>query len=185
MDDAELKRLHVAIIAGDPVAQVEFEAAVRPYAFSIVRRRGLSIDDAQDLWNEAFQFGLEQAPTVTPVGRPLRAFILHVVHTKAVDLVRLRSRRGDVGLEAAEPALELAAARTRPLVTTISDVVATALNRCLEAASQIHRDVMTMMANGLPASEIAALLGLSEANAAKLRQRSRAWFKACLEGVIS
>lgn len=183
MDDAELKRLHVAILAGDADAQVAFEAAVRPFAFAIAKGRRLSNDDAQDIWNEAFQLTLERAADINPLGRALRAFALHVVHAKSVDLVRLRARRADTRMEAAEATIDLATARQRPVVSRISEAASAAMARCIDAASQIHRDVITMMANGLPASEIALLLGLSEGNAAKLRQRSRAWFKACLEGV--
>lgn len=183
MDDADLKRLHIGILAGDVDAQVAFEATVRPYALGIVVRRGLSLDDAEEIWNDAFRVGLERAPTITPPGRRLRAFVLTVTHAAAVDRVRLRKRRNEVDLEGVESEIEVRSTTRPEMTSSLSQPVVEALRRCLEAASDLHRNVITMKANSLTAREIGDVLSVTEANAAKIGQRARDWFARCLEGV--
>jgi RNA polymerase sigma factor (sigma-70 family) len=183
LDDAEFKRLHVGIIAGELPAQVMFEREVRPYALGIATRRGLTLDDAEEIWNDAFRVGLERAATIVPHGSRLRAFVLSVVHSRSVDFVRLRVRRGEVDFDGAQTEIDATSATRRPPATSLSQAVLDSLRRCLETASALHRDVITIASNSLTAREIASALAVSEANAAKIRQRARAWFARCLEGV--
>lgn len=175
--------MHVGIIAGDIAAQQAFEAAVRPYALGIATRPGLSIDDAEEIWNDAFRVGLERAPTIVPLGRPLRAYVLSVAHAAAVDRVRARARRNASGLEGAETDIDELSISSGAMTTSLTDAVIGAITTCLESASPLHREVMTMTANGLTAREIARITDITEANAAKIRQRAREWFKNCLGGV--
>lgn len=186
MNDHDLTRLQIGIIAGDPAAQVAFEAEIRPYALAIATRRGLPLEDAEEIWNDAFRVGLERAPSIMLPGRRLRAFMLSVVHAAAVDRVRLRRRRREADLEGAEPEIEaLATMHSAPPRSSLSAAVATAVRGCVEGASELHRQVMTMAANSLTAREIATVLGITEPNAAKIRQRARAWFARCLEELVS
>jgi DNA-directed RNA polymerase specialized sigma24 family protein len=182
LNDA-LKRLHVGIIAGDQAAQVAFEAAVRPYALGIATRRGLPLEDAEEIWNDAFRLGLERASTIMPPGR-LRAFVLCVTHAASVDRLRLRVRSNEVEFGGAEPEIDAMSATQRASATSLSEAVVDALRRCLQTASALHCDVITMAANSLTAREIASALAMTDANAAKIRQRARAWFALCLEGVV-
>lgn len=183
MNDADLRRLHVGIIAGDQAAQVAFEAEVRPYALGIATRRGLPLEDAEEIWNDAFRLGLERASTLMPPGRRLRAFVLSVTHTASVDRIRLSVRRNEVEFGDAEPEIDATSATQRASASSLSEAVVDAIRRCLETASALHRDVITMVANSMTAREIASVLAMTEANAAKIRQRARAWFARCLEGV--
>lgn len=185
MDEAQFKRLHIAIIAGDPDAQFQFEAEVRPFALGIAIKRGLPLEDAQEVWNDAFKATLDRAATITPLGRPLRAFALSVAQRASVDRVRLRQRHQETPLEAAEVELGARALRAGESPESLPVTVVAAINRCLDAASVVHREVMTMVANRLTAREIGQLLAVTEANAAKLSQRARAWFRTCLEGVVA
>jgi RNA polymerase sigma factor (sigma-70 family) len=182
LDYADLKRLHIGIIAGDPDSQIAFEAEVRRHAIKIALRPGLSLDDAEEIWNDAFRVGLERAPTITPLGQGLRAFVLTVAHRAAVDRVRLRKRRDEVSLEGVEPQIEVASTTRRQPASSVPESVRLALRRCLEAASDLHQQVVTMKANSLTAREMADALGVTEANAAKIGQRARAWLARCLEG---
>jgi DNA-directed RNA polymerase specialized sigma24 family protein len=184
LDDANLERLHVGIIAGDPDSQAAFEAEVRPYALGIAVRRGTSLSDAEEIWNDAFRLGLERAPTIAPLGRRLRAFVLTVAHAAAVDRVRLLKRRNEVELEGLESDTAHRGPTGLHATSPLPEPVVRALRRCLETANELHRAVITMTANRLTAREIADVLGLSEANAAKIVQRARAWFARCLDGVM-
>lgn len=182
LNNSDLERIHVGIIAGDIAAQQEFESAVRPYALGIAIRTGVSIDDAEEIWNDAFRIGLERASTIMPPGRRLRAFVLSITRTAAVDRIRLRVRRNEVALEDDDGESGSAAA-PGPLPSSLSQNVLASLTHCIEAASDLHREVMTMAANRLTAAEIAGVLHVTEANAAKIRERARNWFRKCLEGV--
>lgn len=180
MNDDEFRRIHVAIIAGDTAAQQAFEAAVRPYALGIVTQRGLPIEDAEEIWNDALRVGLERAAKIKPIGKPLRAFVLSVAHAAAVDRVRARMRRKEVSLGVIETTTGVASIGPGDLKNSLSDAVVAAIKRCVATATRLHREAITMAANGLTAREIAQALGVTEANAAKIRQRARDWFRNCL-----
>ena len=68
MTDDELTNLHIRIIAGDNTALPEFEAAMRPSGPRYLRRKGLSDEDADEVWNDTFLIGIGRASSLEPVG---------------------------------------------------------------------------------------------------------------------
>ena len=59
------------------------------------------------------------------------------------------------------------------------------VQQCVAQAKPLHVQVIEMASRGLTSREISLVLDITEANAAKLRQRARLWFAECLKGVIS
>jgi len=177
MRDEALPEIHVGVIAGDPVALAAFEAAVRPMVRGMLRSMRLTAEDADEIWNDAFLVAVQRAADVTPLGVPLRQLALVVARRRAVDRIRRDARYPRAPVEAAE-------GRQCIRVAALAEHKVEAVRDCLDAAKPIHREVVEMTSRGLTGREIAAILDVSEANAAKLRQRARAWFADCLKGVI-
>lgn len=178
MRDEELAKVHVGVIARDPDALIAFESAVRPLVRGMLRNKRLGYEDADEVWNDAFLVAIEQASTVTPLGVGLRRLALAVAHRRAVDLIRKRSRYPQSPIEDAE-------GREAGHPIPLDEATVDAVRECIERAKPVHVRVTEMVSRGLTAREISLVLDISEANAAKLRQRSRKWFAECLKGVIA
>ncbi len=102
MTDDELTNLHIRIIAGDNTALPEFEAAMRPLVRGYLRRKGLSDEDADEVWNDTFLIGIGAGVVLEPVGVGLRKFVLRVAHNAAVDRIRWAVAHPEAPLENAE-----------------------------------------------------------------------------------
>ena len=177
MRDEELAELHVGLIARSPEAAVAFEAAMRPFVLGYLRKRGLSDEDADEVWNDAFLVAIQRAPTVIPIGIGLRRFVITVAHNRWVDKVRQAHRYPRTSIEEADKQDPGRAAR-------LNDAQVAAVQDCLERAKPIYAAVMEMASRELTAQEIGQILDITKSNASKLRQRARTWFAECLKGVI-
>jgi DNA-directed RNA polymerase specialized sigma24 family protein len=177
MRDHELAYLHLGLIVRDPDAFVAFEAALRPLARGMLRKLGLTNEDADEVWNDAFLIAIEHAETWKPLGAGLRRMTLTVAHRRGVDRIRREVRMPRVPIEVADVGGQ---SRDIPLV----EATLKALRGCVDRAPGLFARVMEMASRGLTAKEIGRVLDMSEANAAKIRQRARVWFADCLEGVI-
>jgi DNA-directed RNA polymerase specialized sigma24 family protein len=178
MRDEELARVHVGVIVRDPDALAAFESAVRPLVRGMLRNMRLAAEDTDEIWNDAFLVTVEMAPTVEPLGVGLRRLALTVAHRRAVDRIRQHVRFPRTSIEEAEGRRDAGS----PLA--IHETKASAVRRCIDQARPLHAAVMEMASRGLTAREISLVLNITEANAAKVRQRARAWFAECLKGVI-
>lgn len=177
MRDEELARLHVGLIARDPEALATFEAAMRPLVRGMLRNKGLGDEDADEVWNDAFLVAIERAPGVEPLGLGLRRLVLTVAHHRGVDRIRREAHFPTTSIEQAE-------GREPDRAAPLDEVKAAAVRRCVDEAKPLFAAVMEMTSRGLTAREIGVILDLTEANAAKIRSRARAWFAECLKGVI-
>jgi DNA-directed RNA polymerase specialized sigma24 family protein len=178
MGNEDLAAVHVGVIARDPDALVAFESAVRPLVRGMLRHMRLGNEDADEVWNDAFLVAIEQAPSVTPLGVGLRRLAVTVAQRRGIDVIRKRSRHPQTTIEAAEGIYV-------GLGIPLDEATAGAVRGCVERAKPLHAQVIEMASRGLTAREISVVLDTSEANAAKLRQRARAWFAECLKGVIT
>src|SRR4051794_14321568 len=131
MDDLELSRVHVGVIARDHESLIAFEGHLRSRAIWRARRVGLSNEDAEEVWQDVFLSAVDRAPYLVPLGRSLRNYALTAVHHASVDRVRARVRRGEVSLE-----MEDSDARWRLRgsgASSVSEATADALRRCRES----------------------------------------------------
>ena len=178
MNDDLLKNLHTRILAGDSDAWPDFEAAMRPFVIGyLIGRLRLDEADADEIWNDAFLEAVDRAATVEPLGTGLRSLVLTVARNKGVDRIRRAAARPTVpigGMQEDSMAREI----------VIDARKAERVRRCTEAAPPGFTAVMEMTARGLPASEMATVLGKSEQAVAKMRSRARAWFRECLKGIL-
>jgi RNA polymerase sigma factor (sigma-70 family) len=178
MNKDELVVIHVGLIARDPVALVAFEADLRPLVRGYLRKKGASDEDADEIWNDAFLAVIDRAGTIKPLGLGLKPFALSVANRRWIDRLRLSARMPTQSLPD-DPSAPTPS--TSPPDPERMAAVAT----CSEGAKPIYREVLEMVSRGLTASEIATVLEISEANAAKIRARAKAWYRECLEGKVS
>ncbi len=178
MQAEDLAEIHIGVIARDADALVAFESAIRPLVRGMLRHMRLGDEDADEVWNDAFLVAIEQAATVTPLGLGLRRLAVTVAQRRAIDVIRKQSRHPQATIESAD-----SHDPGRPI--PLDEATAGAVRGCVERAKPLHAQVIEMASRGLTAREISVVLDISEANAAKLRQRARTWFAQCLEGVIA
>ena len=180
MDDAELARIHIGVIARDHDSLVAFEAFMRGRAVRSAKRFNLPDEDVEEIWQDVFLNVVDRAPGLEPLGRSLVRYTLTAVHNSAVDRVRVKARRGDMSLEATDPDAEW---RLRGSgASSISDGYLELLHRCLEAVGLTGARVLEMVARGMTAAEIAIVIDKSPAAAAKVWQRARDFMQQCLGG---
>lgn len=180
MDDAELARIHIGLIARDQDSLVALEAHMRGRAMRSVERFNLPHEDVEEIWQDVFLNVVERASGLAPWGRSLVRYTLTAVHNAAVDRVRAKVRRGDLSLEAADPDAEW---RLRGSgASSISDAYLELLYRCLDALGLASNRVLEMVARGMTAAEIGVAIDKSSGAAAKVWQRARDFMQQCLGG---
>ncbi len=155
-----------------PDALARLFAEQRRKLFGLAYRMTGSVEDAEDVVQEAFARLLETAPERAPA--ELAFWLVRVVTNLSVDALRRRRRRGYAGpwlpapveLDAAAPD---AAARYDTLESvTFAFLVALEALGPRQRAVLLLRDVL-----GAPAREVAQTLELSEANVRVLHSRAR------------
>lgn len=179
LDDG-LVALHVGVIARDPEALIAFEQSMRPRVMGWLRSKRVQDADADAIWNEAFLAVVDKAAGVKPLGGPLARYTMTVAHHLWVSRVRDAVRRDEVALEAVADVVVTKGGRGTEL--DLSQVER--IDQCLGAARPTYRAVLEFESRGLATSEIGTILGKSDANVQKLRQRKRAWFRRCLGGIF-
>ena len=126
-----------------------------------MRRKGASDEDADEIWNDAFLAVIERAGTIEPLGLGLKPFALSVANRRWIDRVRVLTRM---------PTQSLPDDSSAPIPSTSPPDPGrmAAVEACSERARPSYREVLEMASRGLTAAEIAAILDMSEANAAKI-----------------
>lgn len=183
MDKDELVRIHIGVIARDHESLVAFEAHLRSRAIRGARRVGLAEEDAEEIWQDVFLSVIERAANLKPLGQSLVNYTLASVHNATVDRVRARARREDVSIEVSDPDADWCLLGSG--ASEVSDEVAEALHRCLEALGLARSRVVEMIARGLTAGEVGRLIDKSPSAVAKIWQRGRDFLKQCLGGAAS
>ena len=155
MREEDLAALHVGVIARDPAALTAFEAAVRPLVRGMLRNKGLSDEDADEFWNDAFLVAVERAAAVEPLGIGLRRLALTVAYRRAVDRIRQEVHYPRASIEEAE-----GQDSGRPI--PLSEAAVAEVRRCLDEAKPLHSQVIEMASRGLTAREIGLFLDVTE-----------------------
>ena len=174
MDELEL---HERIIANDPSALAAWQDATKPAIVRYVVKRGLSIDDAEEIWNDAFLATVLEAPTLERDGSSLRRFVFTVARNKAID----RRRRAP-----AEPPLPLNdELLTVPLGRTVlqpDERRVTALRECLGEIRERYLIVLQMKNDGYGVDEVARVLEIAADSVYKVIERAKRWMRDCVTG---
>lgn len=141
------------------------------YARSAADRDDLAQDVAMALWTALPRFRGECSE---------RTFVLRVAHNRALAFL---SKRGAVHLDVDDVAERVAATSGKnPAVAFDRGERATRLMSAVRALPLPHRQVMTLVLEGLGHREIAEVLGTTENNVAVRANRARAALRVLMEG---
>ena len=159
----------------DPVAAKEAFAHLREAhlqtVYGFVRRRLPTRDDAEDTTAETFSAAytaIAKCPTEESLHR---AWLLGIARKKVADLLRKRYRRKETLMESL-PDFPDPALTPETLVLRTED--ATQLRRAVLSLTPDQREALLLKyVDGLSLTEIAQLLGKSEAAVSSLLQRAR------------
>jgi RNA polymerase sigma-70 factor (ECF subfamily) len=176
MDVSDETDLHERIIANDPSALAAWQEATRPKVLRYVQGKGLSPEDAEEIWNDAMYATIVKAPSLARNGSSLRKWAFKVAHHKAVD--RLRT--------ATEPPMSLDEGISdeplvRPAVKPDPRRIE-ALRHCLAGLGERYRTALRLRSIGVEASEVAQVLEIAEASVYKVVQRAKQMMRDCITG---
>ncbi len=181
MDNLSDADLHALIIARDERAFAEWERRTAPDVFRMIRGRGLSDEDSEEIWNNALLRVWDRAlsdPPLEPVGEGLRRYAFGVASRQVAGRFRDRSRQvATVPLDdrEKEPSTGLWLPDRRPTKAL------RALRRCMEMIEERWRIVLEMVKIEAGPDAIAAALGIGKGSVRKYIQRAKAAIRHCVE----
>jgi RNA polymerase sigma factor (sigma-70 family) len=173
MNDEEL---HERIILLDPVALDAWAANVRPAILGWLVRGGLSIADAEEVWNDAFAATINAAPALEPRGISLRRYAFRVARNLRADRMEAAARLVTTPLDE-----QLETANPNPARALPDGRRVAALLECLERCPERYRLVIELAQSGSDTNALARLLGIDVGSVYQVRRRARLWLQRCVE----
>lgn len=170
MDDAEI---HERILMLDPDALAAWEAQHRPALLGWLLKGGLSMSDAEEVWNDTFAATVNAAPNLEPRGPSLRRYAFRVARNLKADRLESASR---ISTAALDDHLEAAAPKALP----VDERRIAALRSCLDQCPERYRVVIELAESGRDVHELAELLGIAEDSVYQVRHRARLWLQRCV-----
>jgi RNA polymerase sigma factor (sigma-70 family) len=171
MDD---EALHEGIILLEHQALRDWQARHGPVVMGWLRKRGISVPDAEEIWNDVLSATVRAAPGLKPRGISLRRYAFGVARNLAADRYEQLSRLST------EPLDERIAERQRPLSAPDPRRLA-ALRRCLATALDRDRLVMELTSEGASVDELAALLRIEPGSVYQVQHRARIRLQGCID----
>lgn len=139
--------------------------------FAFARRRLPTRDDAEDATAETFSAAYSAIVRCPTDPNLHRAWLLGIARKKVADILRMRYRRKETLMESLPERLDLA---PTPETATLRAEDATQLRRAVLSLTPDQHDALLLKyADGLSLTEIATILGKSEAAISSLLQRAR------------
>lgn len=175
--DAEL---HLRIIAGEIGAAVTWQERHQPAVMAMLLKRGHSLDDAEELWNETFEAVLRAAPRLEPRGESLRAYAFRVAQKRSARrFARLQKELETVPLLDVDQRRDEPPAPWQPLSPR-----ARAMRDCIERAPDRVRAVAEVLLAGGSRRELASTFKVSLDGAYKIVERAKGWLRDCVEAAF-
>ena len=171
MDD---EALHEGIILLHEQALRDWQARHAPVVLGWLRKRGISVPDAEEIWNDVLSATVKAAPGLTPRGQSLRRYAFGVARNLAADRFEQLRRLS------AEPLDERLGEPQRPPSTPDPHRLA-ALRRCLATALDRDRLVMELTSEGASVGELAALLKIEPGSVYQVQHRARVRLQGCID----
>jgi RNA polymerase sigma factor (sigma-70 family) len=183
LTDAEL---HHRIIDADEEAIAIWHDRTIGGVMKMLARKGLSPEDAEDVWNEACFETIARAGKLTPLGESLRPYVYQVAKNLSARLFQKRLATPTTSLDALEERTQgrgfgrgevrKVAGTDRPSEPVLR------LRDCLERAPEKDQLVAKLLMENASAAEIALVLEVSVDNAYQIKRRTLARLRECIEG---
>lgn len=174
--DAEL---HALILVGDEAALAAWEDRVRPDVLRMLAHDGISPEDAEEIWQEAFLatwVRLTKDPPLTPMGESLRAYSFRVAgnitgrrratRTRSIKTIPLMD-------ETDEPAAAS--------IETVDSARVLALRDCIENGSDRVGLVARLLMEQISRHHLATALGIAETSVGQIVVRTKKVLADCIE----
>jgi RNA polymerase sigma factor (sigma-70 family) len=173
-------------VVGERSAVAEWEELYRDRLIAYATRKGLSPEDAEEAFGDAFFATMKRASSLEgPLGLSLRRHAFGVVANKIADFHRNASHHVDSldKLFEENPA-GLPVYPVSPSVQPDARI-ANAVRMCLEAIKASYRVLLELLYyEGLPAEAVAELLGVEVNTVYKTKGRAISRIKPCLEEAL-
>ena len=176
MDDDE--KLHDGIVLLDRGALTAWQERYAPAIIAWLQRGGLTLADAEEVWNDVFAAAVAAAPRLSPRGVSLRRYAFRVARNIRADRLRDSRRLQTVPLD---DSLELRSHRDSPPDPARVE----ALRECLLVAPDRYRLVTELTDQGDDVAELAVVFAIQPESVHQLRRRARHWLATCVEGKLS
>ncbi len=176
LTDAEL---HVRIIRMDAEALRTWHDRYRTRLTLSAQRMGLSPEDAEEVWDDAFLATLKRLAhqPIEPLGGGLRRYLFGVVRRRAADRLR-RLGRDPILTSLSDLRAGSVASPTARHVGDEEEVVR--LRECIERAPERHRLVASAVLSSASAEEIGELLGIGKRSVYVIVKRTLTWLGDCV-----
>jgi RNA polymerase sigma factor (sigma-70 family) len=175
MDDDE--QLHDGIVLLDRAALTAWQERYAPAIIAWLQRGGLSLADAEEVWNDVFSATVAAAPRLSPRGVSLRRYAFRVARNIRVDRLAESRRLQTVPID------ENVGLRTAD-ASPPNPARVEALRECLGSAPDRYRLVVELTDQGDGVAELAAQFHVQPESVHQLRRRARHWLARCLEGKL-
>jgi RNA polymerase sigma factor (sigma-70 family) len=167
-------------------AVAEWEGLYRDRLIAYASRKGLSAEDAEEAFSDAFFATMRRASSLDgPLGLSLRKHAFGVVANKIADFYRKAADNAeslDELIEKDPAGLPLPPA---PLSVQPDARIAEAVRRCMETIKASYRVLLELLYyEGLPAEAVAELLGVEVNTVYKAKGRAIGRIKPCLEEAL-
>lgn len=175
LDEIEI---HERIIAQDPGAIAIWQEAIMPRVLrNLQYQRGLSEQDAEEVWNDVLLTVVNEAPKLAVDGSSLRRFAFIVARNKAVDKLRRDHHRDHVSLDVESAFESLTKPQMKPDERRIK-----ALLDCLEGLKPRYRLTLDLQQHGYSANEMAPALGIKVGSVSQTLKRAKDMMAECVTG---
>jgi RNA polymerase sigma factor (sigma-70 family) len=175
LDETEI---HERIIAQDPGAIAAWQEAIMPRVMRNLRyQRGLSEEDAEEVWNDVLLAVVNEAPKLVVDGSSLRKFAFVVARNKAADKWRRDHHRDDASLDVDSAYESLTKPQSKPDERRIK-----ALLDCLEGLKPKYRLILDLQQHGYSASEMVPALGIKVSSVSQTLKRAKDMMAECVTG---
>lgn len=178
-------QLHLRMLARDEQAFALWSDRLFPYVFAMLRKKGLTKEEAEDAAQEAFFRTCQrlfEEPPLTPLGLGPRKYLFAAARNRRADVLEERAKRG----QTVDPALveHLLRAPDEPEEVEPEETPALRkLRECLAKAPERHAKILRLYYLEFASTkEIAAAFNIKPGSAYETRARAERWLSACMEG---
>ena len=170
-------RLHARIIAGDQAALAQWQERHVGSVMRMLLGRGLSLHDAEEVWNDAFLSTVKAAARLLPLGESMRRYVFKAALLQAA--TRFREEQKRVKAEPLEDTMQpVALADPSEQLSPMAQK----LRACIDAAGERVRILANLLLSGADTLQIAAVLEVKRNSVAKLKERTLLALRRCIEG---
>jgi len=174
--DAEL---HALILVGDEAALAAWEDRVRLDVLRMLANDGITPEDAEEIWQEAFLATwarLSKEPPLAPPGESLRAYVFRVASNICARQRAARARSIET-----VPLLDETDEPSATSIATVDSARVLLLRDCIQQGSERIGLVAKLLMEQISRRQLATALGIAETSVGQIVARTKKVLADCVE----